>query len=60
MSVLTAYKHIVRRVVETRKSGTLCCFMLIKHNLIYKSQNFYIGTPLIATWLSYQNLATHL
>ena len=36
MSVLTAYKHIVRRVVETQKSGTLCCFMSIKHNLIYK------------------------
>ena len=36
MSMLTAYQHIVRRVVETRKSGTLCCFVLIKHNLIYK------------------------
>ena len=34
MSILTAYKYIVRRVVETRKSGTLCCFVSIKHNLI--------------------------
>ena len=26
---------------------------------IGRSQNFYIGTPLIVTWFSYQNLLTY-